>query len=207
MRAILLSILVSITIISYGQIPLVADLEVAPQPLSENDSILFIATVGMNNQPVYIDFITISDSGSYIIVDACYAGGMMNAYGERKDTFNLGTKPPGVYDLILYAKGGSCDSTWTSTDTLTISIGYNSLKALDKKKSIVFPNPVTNGKFKIQCQKYAGNNYMIFDQLGRKVEEGVIPESHEINVENLRGSYILLIQSQQGTNSVRIQIE
>ncbi|MCH2235746.1 MAG: T9SS type A sorting domain-containing protein [Crocinitomicaceae bacterium] len=207
MKSILLSILFSSSFLSFGQIPTISSLEITPEPLSDSDSILFVATVGMNTLPVYIDFITISDSGSYFIVDACYASGMLTAYGERTDTFNLGIKPPGVYDAILYAHGYCGDTIWSSKDTITFTIGYTSMSNIETNNVTIFPNPVTGEKFKVSNEVQVGSKYFIYDILGRNVKEDFIPESREIITGNLNGSYFLLIESEKGRKSVRIQIE
>jgi len=193
--------------VGFSQIPLIANLEVAPVVLSDEDSINFIATVGMNTLPVTIDSISITDLGSTIIVDACYAGGNMTAYGERTDTFNLGVKPAGIYDLILYARGLWCDSAWSSTDTLIVSIGYNSIVELNPAPLIIYPNPVDGGKINFSDEQVIGASYIIYDQVGIKLQEGTISASKEVCVEELHGFYYLALFDEKGERIVRVQIE
>jgi hypothetical protein len=189
--------------------PTIVSTQVLPEYPSEIDTIYFVGHVLTSNYPTYIFGFDVVDLGDTIVISACYGDGVFNSTGERVDTFNLGIKPAGYYEILYNVHF----SYWPDTDSCNYSdsnfvissfdVGYASIEKSIPNNFKIYPNPTNGGILKIDLE--GEFDYSITNYLGEILKVGRM-ETGEIDVSELKGQFILIIQNQSFSARRKIQI-
>ena len=177
---------------AYGQ-----TLSIFPQQITPTDTIYLVATVSLQQTPVNLVSYNITDSGDSIKLEACYSAGWWTIPGSRTDTFNLGVKPNGFYEVIFEVQDGLCDGTNITYDVLSFSVGTSLIVANDNEKIILFPNPAKD-HISVQTGNSSPLILTIYNSLGEKVFDSVQNSSeNSIDLTELeKGAYLVQIETE-----------
>lgn len=115
--------------------------------------------------------------------------------GEVPSGYSFATEDGKGYSLTLTLYDGSDDSELDFEGTNftvanTLSIAKNEIEGF-----AVYPNPITNGSFRIMSSKGLSKNVQLYDILGKQVLSKQVQHNETIRVDNLNaGLYILKVE-------------
>lgn len=165
------------------------------------------AQINIEDDPV-ADFTIVHQGGnSYLFQDLSAGGGTYlwnfgdgntsNVNGDVSHTYSDGN----AHTVTLTVTNDCGSDSFFDEITSTAS-----LEEIDQNV-LIYPNP-TSGLITIETQKYVGINYLISDNLGRIIEEGVFTNS--ITVFDLSelasGVYLLQLQYEEGLITKKIEL-
>lgn len=179
-------------LLSFSQVSIV-DLSIYPAGPSDQDTIYLISLTGMSNSPINVVNEQITDNGNHFVVEVCQWAGPGHAYMELPDTFLLGVKPAGTYQVYFKANGTFCNnSSDIYVDSISFQIGHSITIENEKEESLmIYPNPVTKG---ILFFSHPGTAevYFIYDSAGNKIIEWNSNQQKAIDVSSLQaGVYFI----------------
>lgn len=179
-------------LLSFGQVSII-DLSIYPAFPSDQDTIYLISLTGMSNSPINVVYEQVTDNGNHFIVEVCQGAGPGDAYMELPDTFLLGVKPAGTYQVYFKANGTFCNnSSDIYVDSISFQIGYSNMIENVKEDSLmIYPNPVTEG---ILFFNHPGSAeiYYIYDSTGKKIIEWKSNQQTAIDVSSLQAGIYLI---------------
>ena len=194
-----------------GQIPpLILSTDVYPGSPSENDSVFLVGEILTTNTPSQFFGHEIIDLGDTIVISACYGDGVSNATDMRKDTFNLGVKSTGHYEILYnvhfsyWPNADSCNYNDSNFVYIPFDVGYASIIGSRPAGITIYPNPVLFGIINVFVNEES--ELVIVNELGQIVLITSVVGEQQIDVSSLSGIYFVRILNQSFTQSEKILI-
>lgn len=97
-----------------------------------------------------------------------------------------------IYTIVSYNGGGE-----SASQEVTVTVGdlVTSISEQRMERSIFYPNPASNW-LTIKHLDHKFTSYIIYDMFGVKLDDGLVPDTNRINIDQLvAGSYLLVLNS------------